>query len=77
MTLLRRLAAALVALIAPPLAVYIVMGPAINFYFSVTLFAIALGVFFLLAALPGLGVWTLAILHATAVSLFGRIRRAE
>ena len=77
MSLPRRLAAVVAALIAPPLALYIVTGPALNFYMSVALVAIALGVFFFLAALPGLGIWMLAILHAIIISLFGRAGRAE
>lgn len=77
MTLSRRLTAALVALVLPPLAICIVKGRGINLYLSVSLLAVALGVFFLMAALPGLGIWALAILHAVIISLFSRSGRAD
>lgn len=70
--LARRMFAVLVGLLVPPAGVYPIHGLALGTYFSAALFVLALGVFFLLAALPGMALWILAVLHALVVALSRR-----
>lgn len=67
--IVKRLIAVLVACALPPAAVYLICGRSKSLLASGVLFVAGLAIFFLLAALPGLAVWALAILHAWAVSL--------
>jgi hypothetical protein len=68
----RRLLALVASFVIPPAALFLIRGSALISYVSAVFFVVALCVFFLIAALPGLILWLLSIAFAFIISLFGR-----
>lgn len=68
----RRLLAALVALVIPPLGVLLGRGMGLAFLANAALWVIALVVYFGFYAGPGLALYGLAALSGVVLALFGR-----
>jgi len=73
--MMKRILAALLGVAMPPIGVFTIRGMGLGTYINAALFVIALGVFFLVAALPGLGLWLLSIAYALVVCLFLPVTR--
>ncbi len=69
MSLLRRLVALILACIVPPAGGFLVRGLRLGVWINLALFLVAQGVFWLVAAAPGLAIMGLAILHAIVLCL--------
>lgn len=68
--MIKRLLAVILAVLLPPLSVFIMRGTGVGFFLNIILFIIALGVFFGLYAGPGLVIYCLAVLHAVILALW-------
>ena len=69
---MRRLSGLLLALPLPPLGVYLVRGYGPAFLTVLVLFVVAQGVFWFMAAGPGVMLWAGAIALGVVLSLFAR-----
>ncbi|MAM72346.1 YqaE/Pmp3 family membrane protein [uncultured Tistrella sp.] len=74
--MIKRLLAVILAVLLPPLSVFIVRGMGAGFVVNVILFVAGIGIFFGLYAAPGLLVYGLAILHAFILALLPARRAA-
>lgn len=71
----RTLAAIPVALLAPPLGVFLARGADRHFYVCLAVFALSLLVFFTLFAGVGLLLYAVAALHGVLLALWMSLRR--
>lgn len=68
---MRRLICVFIAVFLPPVAVFLIKGSSPATHFALLLFCTGVAMFFVLFALPGLAIWTLSIVYALGVSIFG------
>lgn len=74
MSLRKRIAALVLALLLPPVAVYLIRGLRAGALVNLLIFIAAQAVYWGFAALPGVALWALAILHGLVVALLLRTR---